>query len=623
MFLLADLTVKATVVLATTAGIVWAMRRSSSGARALVWSCGIVAVLALPVVSALVPAWQIPLLPASAIASPSAGPLAAVPPGEASRLQKPPELLRATLHGAGEALRPDTPSEPARRAALIGLRATGVDGAPPTEGEQAHRGELLLVAWATGAVLLLGQLLAGLARVAWIDRRACPVTNGPLHSRLRSAARRLGIRQRVILLESDAIAVPVTWQLFHPRVLVPRGMQSWSADCQTAVLLHELAHVRRRDYGTQLAAHLAVTLYWFNPLVWLARRGLYSEREHACDDAVLHAGVRPSTYAAHLVEVARSVRQDPQPSVAIALMRSSRLHQRVQAILDPATGRTSPNRRTIVSFASVALALVIPLAALQPMPLEAGASPRAETPTMAPVPATPVQQPDPTLEQLIKMRIHGISPGFIEEMSDVFGPGLDIEQLVKLRIHGVSGEFARDMRSAFGADMQMQDLITARIHGVSAEFAGGMSTLLGEALDFEQLKTMRIHGVSAELVDEMNDVFGTQLDVDDLVKLRIHGVSGSYARAMRSAFGEDLQLEHLVAARIHGISPEYAAAMSSSLAEDLSFDTLKRLRIHGVSTELLQELRDAGYDNLTAKDLIDIRTHGMERILLKRNGDQQ
>ncbi len=707
MLLLADLTVRVTMAMVTTAAVAWMLRRSSSGTRALVWSAGIVATLLLPLLSVLVPAWEVPLLPAVATSSTSAGPPSAPAPRQtAPSWQTPPWSLETDTEVAGDGRGTELPPMGERSAERVVVDATSVYRPPaigsqpeaiglPTNGIQAHRAELLLVAWATGAAILFGQLIAGLGRVVWIERGSRPVTGGPLHARLHDAARRLGIRQRVLLLQSDRIAVPVTWQLWSPRVLVPSGMQRWSTDCQTAVLLHELAHVRRRDYATQLIAHLAVSVYWFNPLVWMARRRLHREREHACDDVVLHAGFRPSTYAAHLVEVARTMHHASQPGVAIALLRSTRLRQWVQAILDPNAGRTSPNRRTIVSLATASLALIVPLAALQPVATEAAAPTPSATPASAqlvptlklrselqstpaapravqqpaapaPVPvekavigqatigdavirhapaertapgptpfgsvpfsATPfggwsaAQEPRPSIDQLIKMRIHGISAEFIDEMSNLFGAGLDIEQLVKLRIHGVSGEFARDMRSSFGAEMQMQDLITARIHGVSAEFAGRMSTLLGASLDFEQLKKMRIHGVGPELVEEMTDLLGSQPDVDALIKLRIHGVSGSYASELRAAFGADLGLDELVAARIHGISPEFAAAMSSSLAEELSFETLKRMRIHGVSAALVQELREAGYDDLTAKDLIDIRIHGMERILRKRSGAQQ
>ena len=75
------------------------------------------------------------------------------------------------------------------------------------------------------------------------------------------------------------------------------------------VLLHELAHIRRYDCLTQLVAQAACALHWFNPLVWLAKSRMQSERELACDDLVLGAGTLPSTYAADLLELAYRLKQ--------------------------------------------------------------------------------------------------------------------------------------------------------------------------------------------------------------------------------------------------------------------------------------------------------------------------
>ena len=72
-------------------------------------------------------------------------------------------------------------------------------------------------------------------------------------------------------------------------------------DAKRFALLHELAHVKRRDNWTLLLTKLAQTVYWFHPLVWWLSARLSDEQELACDDRVLAAGVSAPAYAEMLI----------------------------------------------------------------------------------------------------------------------------------------------------------------------------------------------------------------------------------------------------------------------------------------------------------------------------------
>jgi len=183
---------------------------------------------------------------------------------------------------------------------------------------------------------------------------------------LSALAGELGIEHPVDALETAPGRMPMSFGMLRPAVFMPADSAEWSEDRRRVVLLHELAHVRRGDHAKHLCARVALCAYWWNPLAWLAWRAFLKERERATDDLVLAAGARASDYAAHLLEIARSMRSAPALSAAaVAVARRSQLEGRLLAILDSARNRKSPGRAGALAAAVICAAVVIPLAALQ------------------------------------------------------------------------------------------------------------------------------------------------------------------------------------------------------------------------------------------------------------------
>ena len=103
-------------------------------------------------------------------------------------------------------------------------------------------------------------------------------------------AAELEIRRPVRVVHSPTVSTPMAWGILRPALLLPANAVSWSADRRRAVVLHELAHVKRRDCLIHVLAQAARAVHWFNPLAWVGTRRLRAERERACDDLVLNSG---------------------------------------------------------------------------------------------------------------------------------------------------------------------------------------------------------------------------------------------------------------------------------------------------------------------------------------------
>jgi Zn-dependent protease with chaperone function len=176
----------------------------------------------------------------------------------------------------------------------------------------------LLAVWAIGAGLLLARLLVG-----WATARRWAREARPIESRVWSEGlSALDGGRWVELRSSAAIEGPVTVGVLRPVILVPETMLDIPDDQRRSLLAHELAHVARADCALLLAGGIVRAIDWIDPLAWLALRRLREQAENAADDAVLGAGVTSSSYATHLVALAR------------ARLGRAGLRERVVAILD-------------------------------------------------------------------------------------------------------------------------------------------------------------------------------------------------------------------------------------------------------------------------------------------------
>jgi len=324
--------IKSVVVLGVAWGVAFLMRRRSAAARHLVWSAAAAALLALPFLSASLPVLEI----------------------RGATLLSPAFAIFQTTATASANDR--SPQSQTRRGIADGAAAQ------PLRASFDWRTWVMLL-WIAGAAIAIAQMLLGCAAVWRARRKALPFPDRSLTADL---AQTLGIRNRVEVLETRPGSMPMTFGVLRPAIFMPSDAADWTEERRRIVLLHELAHVRRGDIAAHLFARVAFTLYWWNPLAWMAWREFLKERERATDDLVLNAGERASDYASHLLEVARSSRATQSMGwAAIAVARRSQLEGRLVAILDSQINRNATGRAGMWIAVVVAIAMVAPLAAVR------------------------------------------------------------------------------------------------------------------------------------------------------------------------------------------------------------------------------------------------------------------
>jgi beta-lactamase regulating signal transducer with metallopeptidase domain len=267
----------------------------------------------------------------------------------------------ATIHAPGIASTPPTTPAPSRYPSTIPPRPLPprIDeprsallpssDAPLTTSESLASTALLharraipwaVPAWAIGVLLLSLRNLGGWLRAQRLRRAGVRELSAAWRDRLATLAATLGIKRPVALLESTLIQTPSLIGHLRPVILLPASVLTGLTPHQIeAVLLHELAHVRRHDYLVNLLQSVIEVLLFYHPAVWWISAAIRREREHCCDDIAAEARGDRVAYARDLL----ALEELRGGTFSPALGASGHLRDRVFRLLgkhrpQPATG---------------------------------------------------------------------------------------------------------------------------------------------------------------------------------------------------------------------------------------------------------------------------------------------
>jgi beta-lactamase regulating signal transducer with metallopeptidase domain len=317
--------------------------RASAASRHFLWVLALATTLALPLVALVAPRWEVTV------------------PSKLGRVVTP--MFNVVSVAPTSSTVPVGAAETAGPGGSIATAASGESASAEATKTVAFAFPSPTTIWEFGAVLVGLLLVASLWGTARLARRAAVVDDDMLRGEVRQLAGRLGVHRHVRLRQAKDRAMPMTWGAFRPSILLPAGFDRWPVARRQTVLLHELAHVKRWDWLTQLLARVVCVVYWWHPLAWVAARRLREERELACDDLVLAHGTVPSAYAGDLLEIARAFRASAATSLAaVAMARRSQLAGRLLAVLDATRSRGSLKRSHLVPAMAAAMVLMVPLA---------------------------------------------------------------------------------------------------------------------------------------------------------------------------------------------------------------------------------------------------------------------
>ncbi|MGA8029381.1 MAG: M56 family metallopeptidase [Bryobacteraceae bacterium] len=445
--------------------------------------------------------------------------------------------------------------------------------------------------WFLGVLLFGIRALGGWILLERLHREKIEPLSTAVRQRCLALQRRIGLSRSVRYLQSRLIDSPGVVGWFRPAVLLPvTALTGLSAEQLEAVILHELAHIKRFDPFVNLFQIAAETVLFYHPAIWWVNRCIRAERENCCDDIAVTMCGDACDYARALtlMETWRAA-----PALVLAA-NSASLKSRISRLLGFETVARSVPRGGLaaIGLLCAAGALVAgtfnvsvsrvddfdsgsfeqsstagppaPPAPAPPPPCSENCvhndARRAASPPPAPAaPRAPAAPPSaseppapdpPDSPQAGPPEPPAPKTSYIDGLQSAGIKNLSVDDLIALKIQGVTPEYVRQMRSA-GIDPKVHNLVD-----------------------------MKIQGITPEYVREIQAI-GLEPAVHDLIDLKIQGITPGYIRDVRAA-GLDPNLHELIDLKIQGITPEFIQKVHRHGFTNLSVRQLVEIKIANV-----------------------------------------
>jgi len=459
------------------------------------------------------------------------------------------------------------------------------------------------------SLVWLAVLLVQLARIVWSYRhvRALKLHAAPAEPALQRSfdawMLSTGVNRPARLLVSPQIASPMAVGFRHPAVILPECLPDrLRAEELDQVLLHELAHLARRDDWTNLLARLAAAPLALHPVaLWILRR-IEREREIACDAWAVSQTGQARPYAQSLARLFELCWTRRRVLLASGMAsRPSHLGGRIEELMR-ARREASPKASLVKVGVSVLALVLFGLAAAgtprwiafsrgghparwiaEPArnPRTAPTIPAAWKPTRRiPAPGTVLvaampQKPadsqktprpaggflaalvaagygDLSVDEIIELKNAGVSPEFLRGMSQSGWGKLAPRDLINLRNHGVTPDYVADLFDTGVTDLSIARVIDLHSQGVRSEFVVTIHTLGFGPFESRQIIDLHSHGVRIDLLRALKDAGFRSADPREIVEAASAGLRESDLREARQ-FGSTLTLRQIIKLKQSGV----------------------------------------------------------------------
>lgn len=416
---------------------------------------------------------------------------------------------------AAPAPAPAVDSQVAVPAAPTATAALATPAAPTAPARSFFPLHLDLSVWpAVALALWLLFAMVQFARIAWsflylrrLKRRSSPAP-AALVDRLQYWMAACGVKRRVRLLVSTRISSPLATGTLRPAVILPASLLEHFREGEfDHVLLHELAHIARRDDWSNLLARVVGALAGLHPAAAWSLHQIARERELACDEWVVAWTGEARPYAASLARLFEVCRGQRRMLLATGMAgKGSRLGERIESLL--AGGRQFSARASLLRVAAGCVALVLLVAA------GAQAPHWVVLAQNKPAPEQPPEHSDRPVNP------HG---SYLAALVAAGYGNLSVDDIISLKDHGIDAQFLAGLSKSGWEKLSARDLIAMRDHGVPPEMLRALHDAGYQHIDMNEVIHAYEQGVRPETLKNAAP-YGTRLTLAQVVRLKQAGV---------------------------------------------------------------------------------------------------
>jgi beta-lactamase regulating signal transducer with metallopeptidase domain len=503
----------------------------------------------------------------------------------------------------------------------------------------------LVFFWCAGVLVFAVRALGGWFVLQRLRREKTDQLPAGLRKRCLALQRRMGLLRTVRYFESRFLDSAAVVGCFRPVILLPiTALTGLSPQQLEAVIVHELAHIKRLDCFVNLFQIAAETLLFYHPAVWWVNRCIRAERENCCDDIAVSVCGDAYEYAraltlmetwratpalvlaansgslklriSRLLGFRAMTHSAPRGGLAIvgllcaagALLAGSTFNRTFSHLSEsepPALQQVEQNTTPVASEPAPAVAVIAPSTEQTETVATRATATVALTASAQTAVTTSEDQNPPNPPEPPSAEPPSTKQSYIAGLESVGLKNLKVDQIIALKVQGVTPEYVRSMR-AEGLDPSVNEWVGMKVQGVSPEYvrvirATGLKPTVNDFM------ALRVQGVTADYVRGIQSQGWKDVTVSQIIGMRVQGVKPEDAPAYQRLGLKDVTPDQLFALRVQGVTPDYVRSMQSAGFTNLSTHDYIAAKVQGVTPDFIQKVRSHGFTNLSLHQLIALK----------------